>query len=127
MKRGNRRSMVLVVDDAVDTRARLCRLIEESSGVGAVGCGVERAEVLHLCGVIRPRCVVIDVPTNDSSGLDLLAAIGLLEGMPIVVLTNQQSEELQHRCSELGAVHFLSKSTEFERAAGLVRSLALQS
>lgn len=116
---------VLVIDDAVETRTRLCTLLVEQAGVQAIGCESTQVDLLRRTAELRPDCIVIDVPVRNSKGFELLAALRLVDGCSalLIVLTNNSSEDLRVRCRAIGVDHFLIKATEFERMVDLVRSL----
>lgn len=118
------RITVLVIDDALPTRERLCALIREQSSATVVGCPARREEVDRLLTDLKPRCVVIDVPVHDPVGFALLASVrrAVADGV-VIVLTNHETEELRRRSAELGVDHFLMKSLEFERVGEIVRAL----
>lgn len=115
---------VLVVDDALPTRERLCRLVADISGVKASGCGATMSEVLPRLVDLRPRCVVIDVPVHDSAGFELLEQVRQNSAeCAVVVLTNHMSEEFRCRGRAAGVELFLDKSTEFEHVLELVKHI----
>jgi DNA-binding NarL/FixJ family response regulator len=115
---------VLVIDEMDATRERLCSLLSEVRRVVAVGCNADPVSALERFAQVSPHCVVIDPPAQ-AAGLELLAALRERDALClIVVITNQDSVELKGRCLALGADHYLVKSTEFERVAGIVHTLA---
>jgi two-component system OmpR family response regulator len=117
-------SKVLVVDDAVEIRNRLCAMLADQAHVEAVGCSTARVDALREFSKLCPGCVVIDVPVRDSTGFELVAALRELDDQClIVVLTNHATEEFRRRSIQAGADHFLAKSTEFERVVELVHAL----
>jgi DNA-binding NarL/FixJ family response regulator len=119
---------VVVIDDAITTRARLEDLFSEVPGVSVAGCHADRRVALRMCSKFAPRCVVIDVPLRNPSGLDLLATLRReVPNCTLIVLTNQVTESIAQRMETLGVDHFLGKITDFERAIAIVRSLALAS
>lgn len=122
--KGTTATKVLVIDDAVDVRERLCQLLAEQAGADAVGSSANRDEALRYVSELRPACVVIDVPVHDMAGFDLVSALRNFDrGCLLIVLTNHATEEFRQRSIIAGADHFLAKSTEFDRVAELVRTL----
>lgn len=113
-------TQVLVVDDCVATRARVCGMLTEL-GLEPFPSPAYAPAVLHAIAQRAPRCVVIDVPVKDRGGLQLLSSIrAACPGCLVIVLTNHHGPELERTCREHGVDHFLDKSTQFERVAELV-------
>jgi DNA-binding response OmpR family regulator len=115
---------VLVVDDAVEVRRRVCSLLAEQASTVVVGCAATADEVIRHFVELGPGCVVIDVPVHDPAGFELLGALRSIDRSCVLIsLTNHATEEFRLRSLGAGADHFLEKSTEFERVAELVRGL----
>ncbi len=115
---------MLVVDDAVAPRDRLCALLVEGAAAQVEGTAADTTVVMARMLAFQPHCVVIDVPVAGPSGFELLEAVTTVGVARLVIVsTNQTSEELRRRCLSLGAHAFLAKSTDFERITGLVSAL----
>jgi DNA-binding NtrC family response regulator len=114
---------VLVVDDAVAVRDRLCAWLAED-GVETVACATRRELILAHMASLRPGCVVIDVPLHDRSGFELLFELqGRFPACRVIVIMNELTCEMRKRCADAGVRHCLDKATEFERVSALVRAV----
>lgn len=118
-------SIVLVVDDAIDVRTRLCALLSEQCGATAVACSASATQaVLEEARAVRPHCVIVDAPTRDASGFQLLAMLrAVLPRCLLIALTNHVTEEFRERSLLAGADFFFGKSTDLDRVVELVRTL----
>jgi PAS domain S-box-containing protein len=115
---------ILVADDDAEDRLAVARALE-SSGVSAelteVSSGREAIE--HLRGG-RFDCALIDNSLPDREGLPLLADL-FASGVttPIIIMSDQGSEELAVDLMKAGAVDYLSKNrVSLDHLARSVRS-----
>lgn len=114
---------MLVIDDAEETRLRLCALLREEAGAEAEGCAGTASEVQDVLSWFLPECIVIDPPARGGFGLlDALSFEGAIPPL-LVVLTNDSSQEMGLRSQKAGAQQVLSKAYDFERVVALVREL----
>lgn len=114
---------IVVVDDAVAVRARLCSALAELGDVDVRGCSAHEPEVLRLFAEVHPRCVVIDVPVRSSDGFALLDKIRSLDpSCLVVVVTNHVTVEFRRKVLEVGANHFLAKSTDIDALIDVLRN-----
>ena len=119
---GVRATTVLVVDDAIETRDRLCAMLIEQVGADAVGCAADAGAVVALLAARRPAAIVIDVPVHDPAGFELLATLRRLAPTSVVImLTNHTTDEFRNRSRAAGVDHFLVKAAQFEQVVELVR------
>jgi len=114
------RAKILVADDAPDVADRLVDMLSELEHAEVVGPARNGAEALDLYGDHRPHAAIIDLEMPVLSGLDVLRAIRQRDrASMVIILTNERAEEIRNRCLEMGANHYLRKSTEFEKAVDL--------
>jgi len=70
----------------------------------------------------RPDIVVLDISMPGGSGIKVLEAVKKDQPAPLVImLTNYDHPQYRNRCMQLGADHFLDKSSNFERVIEIVR------
>lgn len=103
--------MVAVVDDEESVRRALGRLIRSAGfGVETYGSGVEFIQSLQR---LRPHCVVLDLRMPVVSGFDVQSA--LLRsgtGVPVIVITGDDSPESRERILRHGARAYLRKPVD---------------
>jgi DNA-binding NarL/FixJ family response regulator len=116
---------VLIADDSQVIRVRLARLLEEIPGVAIVGQSATGKETVEMIRRLAPHVVVLDLSMPEGSGLEVMQQMRdeNLEAI-VIVLTNYPYPEYEQRALRLGARTFLSKSSEFENLADIIRDLA---
>lgn len=113
---------VFIVDDSAIVRERLITLLAEVPNVTIAG----EAEMARdaIAGIKRqqPDIVVLDISMPGGSGIQVLEAVKKAQPAPVVImLTNFDHPQYRQRCMQLGADHFLDKSSNFERVIDIVR------
>ena len=70
-----------------------------------------------------PDLILLDIHLGNKSGIDLLRFIHeQFPNVRVIMLSNQSSSRHRAICQELGAVHFLDKSTEFGQVRAVITS-----
>ena len=114
---------VLVVDDVVATRERLCGLFNEVPGVRSLGSGAGRQQIVQQLTSFRPHLVVVDVPGYDRSRWETVAMICQgTSDCAVIVMSNLPNDELRRASQALGVAHCLSKSRDLDRLMSLAAS-----
>jgi len=115
------RMKVLVVEDSLDFRARILKLLQPLPGVEVVGVASTNSEAVALCAALQPDLVTLDVSLRDGSSLRSLHRMVASEPPPLViVLTDHWQPHYRQRYLEAGAKHFLAKS-DLEKLPELIR------
>jgi pilus assembly protein CpaE len=105
------RMKVLVVEDSLDFRGRILKLLRPLPGVEVVGVASTNAEAIALCAALRPDVVTLDVSLRDGSSLRTLHRMMAAEPQPVViVLTDHSQPHYRQRYLEAGAKYFVAKS-----------------
>jgi DNA-binding NarL/FixJ family response regulator len=118
------RTEVFIVDDVPAMRERLRELVAEVRGIDVIGDAGTAAEA--IAGILEkhPACVLLDYQLAEGTGVDVLRAVHARTARTVfVVLTNHPDNQYRRACMAAGADHFLDKSTEFDRIAGILRDL----
>lgn len=111
---------VFVADDSPLIRARVRSLLE-GCAMEVVGEGAAAGDCIDGIAACRPDVVVLDVQLEDGSGLEVLRALHPSHpGIAFVVFSNNASPVYRKRYLRAGAVHFLDKSSEFDRLPACV-------
>lgn len=114
---------VMVADDSEIIRERTVALLI-GEGAEIVAEAADGIEAIEHARSLSPDLVVLDIRMPRMSGLEVLAQIKSWDPAPVVVvITNYAFSAYRSRCAELGADHFLDKSTEFERLREIVADL----
>lgn len=113
---------VFVVDDSTIVRERLITLLAEVPHVTIAGEAEMARDAIAGIQSKRPDIVVLDISMPGGSGIKVLEAVKKDQPAPMVImLTNFDHPQYRHRCMQLGADHFLDKSSSFERVIEIVR------
>ena len=109
----NELPLVAIVDDDLDVRRALRRLI------GSAGFAVETfasgAEFLQSLENHEPACVVLDLHMPELSGFDVQAQVAQTHaGVPVVIVTGHDTPEARSRSLGGGAVAYLCKPVDDE-------------
>jgi len=105
--------LVAIVDDDLDVRRALRRLI------GSAGFAVETfasgAEFLQSLENHEPACVVLDLHMPELSGFDVQTQVAQTHaGVPVVIVTGHDTPEARSRSLGGGAVAYLCKPVDDE-------------
>jgi two-component system, LytTR family, response regulator len=104
---------ILVVDDELLGRKRICSLLDERADIKIVGeCGNGR-EAVEAIQNLKPDLVFLDVQMPEIGGFDVVEIIGA-ENMPAVIFVTAY-DEYAIRAFEISAVDYLLKPFDEER------------
>ena len=113
---------VLVVDDSDLILQRLVAALRGIDGIGDVREARNLGQGMDLWETWSPDLIMLDIMLPDGDGLQLLELVKRAPSPPVVVVrTNYPYPLLRRRSAELGAEHFLAKTTELDRLEGIVR------
>jgi DNA-binding NarL/FixJ family response regulator len=119
---------IFIVDDSVLLREELTAMLSESDGVEVIGFARNASEALQAIPLARPDVVILDIRMPGGSGFDVLTQLKKNEPSPVVIMfTNYGDPQVRKKCLEAGADFFVDKSTEFQKVAGILEELVLQS
>ena len=115
---------VVIVDDSDMVRQRLRAILNPRQGVEVVGEASDIERGAELIAERKPAVVILDIMMPGGSGLELLEEIKKEKESPaVIVLSNYPYAVFRKKAMELGAAHFLSKSSDFGRVADVVESI----
>ena len=101
-------SVVYVVDDDESVRRALARLLRSADLNAEMFSSAD--EFLNRPMQKKNSCILIDIQMPGSTGFGLqqkLTALGI--GIPVIVISTSDDEQLRERARELGAVSFFRK------------------
>ena len=78
-------------------------------------------DACQLIGKEYHDLVLLDINLPDKSGINLLRSIKASDrDCDVIMISNSTGEYYRKQCKELGAMHFLDKTKDFEMVPGLV-------
>ena len=105
--------LVAVVDDDVDVRVALTRLI--SSAGFATEAFASGTAFMHSMTDHVPECLVLDLHMPELSGFEVQRQLAELEShVPVVIITGRDTAESRNRAFDLGARAYLAKPVDGE-------------
>ena len=106
---------ILVVDDTEINRDLLCSILENEYTMELAENGSQALQKLQQETDIA--AVLLDLIMPEMDGYAVLASMeknGYLERIPVLIISSEQSAEIESRCFELGVSDFIHKP--FERS-----------
>ena len=112
---------VAVVDDDATVCKGLARLLT-AYGI-ASQTYTSASDFLDALRSGMPDCLIVDVNMPSISGLDLMREL-VFRGIriPSIVITARPSEEIRHRCRDLGATSYLAKPLDHDALMAAINS-----
>jgi DNA-binding NarL/FixJ family response regulator len=115
---------VLIVDDSLLLRERLCCRLGSIEGIEIAGKASDVPGGIEAFRKVEPDVVVLDLLMPGGSGIDVLEAIKRERPSTIVViLTNHPLPQLMKKSREAGAEYFFDKTQEFGKVAQVLREV----
>lgn len=122
-----RRVTVMVVDDSVPVRQRICEMLVSEASANIVAEVASVREALTAFERFRPQAVVLDIGLPDGSGLEVLRRIKQSAPSCFAVILTQFDEPVFGELARtLGADGFFLKASESERVVEAIRGLATE-
>ena len=115
---------VLVVDDQQLVRRGICLVLDTLEGVEVVGEAADGREGLAMINAVQPDVVLTDarMPVLDGVGL-VAGAASRFPGLPVVVLTTFDDDELVFEAVRAGARAYLLKDAAEAEVLETVRAV----
>ena len=127
---------VFIVDDSTHLCEMLAELIEDPGNVIVCGTADTARGAVDDISRTEPDIVIADLQLREGSGFDVITAMrarnpgGAIRpprSEPMIVLfSNHMGSELKKRALELGADHFLDKTSDHGRLLELIQQRAGQ-
>lgn len=115
---------LLIVDDSLIIVARLFNLLTEQANISEMYYAKAYDEAESLLNKMVPDVVLLDINLDGKNGIDLLRYMKQHKyPTKVIVLTNESNSYYKELCTDLGADHFLDKSSEFEYIPGIISHL----
>jgi len=113
-----------MVDDSAPLRERLAARLVNLGTVEIVGDANDVQKAIEAFRTLKPDVVVLDIQMPGGSGFDVLKVVKKEEPETIVVmLTNHHCAPFRWRSKLMGAEYLFDKTTEFEKVAGVLKTV----
>ncbi len=113
---------VMIVDDVLETRENLRKLLQFESNIEVVGEAATGREAIQTAKRLDPDVIIMDIHLPDISGLEATEAIRkMLPATQIIILTVQGDMEYMRRAMMAGARDFLMKPPSIDELLSAVR------
>jgi DNA-binding NarL/FixJ family response regulator len=102
---------ILVVDDDVNVRSAVKRLLGSREGWVVVGTAADGSEALGKAAVLQPDVVIMDVTMPQMNGLEATPHIKkITPATEVLIFSQHGSRELAQEAKRVGASGYVSKS-----------------
>ncbi|GII03389.1 response regulator [Planobispora takensis] len=116
---------VLIVDDHEVVRQGLRFVLDQEDGIEVAGEFADGARALAALPALRPDVMLLDMVMPGMDGLEVLRRLpGLREPVAVIALTSFMEDERVVEAVRLGALSYLSKTTDVDRVVEAVRRAA---
>lgn len=108
---GPRRLSTVVVDDSPSFLEVVCALLEQDDELDLVARGQDGIEAIKIVAALRPDLIVMDIDMPHLDGLNAASIISrCFPETKVVLMSAEESPELQADCRACGAFGFVSKT-----------------
>ena len=120
-----RKLLILIVDDNMNFVERMISLLEEVRHIGYINVASDFSEAYRYMSEEIPDLVLLDINLPGKSGIEILRRIRS-EGhdSTVIMLTNHHDEYYRQLCRDLGANHFLDKSSDFNKVPAIIEEIS---
>ena len=114
---------ILIVDDSPIIVERLQNMLSGLENIGPIGHAGDYSSTLRQIAENHPDIILLDINLPGRSGIALLQFIKSVYPLIRVIMISNQADDFYRRiCQQMGADHFIDKSTDFEEILPLVSS-----
>ena len=104
----------MIVDDNVNFVSRMKRLLEELDTISSIHVAGNYDDAIGILTHQKPHFILLDINLPGKNGIEILRLIRKNKwNCEVIMITNHADEYYRDQCYELGARHFLDKSSEF--------------
>lgn len=105
---------VMIVDDNINFVKRMRGLLEELINISSINVAGDYDEAIRQINEQKPDYVLLDINLPGKNGIEILREIKQNSWQcEVIMITNHADDYYRNQCLELGAMHFLDKSSEF--------------
>lgn len=119
-----RKFFILIVDDNMCFVERMIGLLDEVKNIGYINVASDYDEANRYLDE-KPDIVLLDINLPGKNGISLLKKIKNSDGeCKVIMITNHADDYYRQQCKDLGADHFLDKSSDFAKVPGIINRLS---
>ncbi len=116
--------MVLIVDDNVSYTERMVEILSEDFQSVKFYTAANFDDAVDFINSIDLQVAMLDINLPGKSGIDILNYIkSNNKPCRVIMITNQAFDSYRKKCLELGAEHFLDKTSDFEKIPSLLAEM----
>jgi DNA-binding NarL/FixJ family response regulator len=116
--------ILLIVDNSSLIIERLIGILKEADSIEKIFAATDYAGAINMMESEKTDIVLLDIQLPGKNGIELLKYIVKhYPGTKVVMLSNLVSDYYQRLCREIGAVHFIDKSKDFDLIPEIVTSM----
>lgn len=119
-----KKPVILIVDDNANFVDRIIGLLEDAKSVGYINVASNYEEAKRLLAIDDPEVALLDINMPGKNGIELLKHIRQNHSKcEVIMITNHADDYYKQQCNELGAKHFLDKSSDFAQVPHIIKQL----
>lgn len=120
--------VILIVDDNISYVERMLSILSEDFIAAKFHTATNYDDATTLINELNPKIAMLDINLPGKSGIDILNYIKQSNSnCRVIMITNHAFESYRKKCMELGAEHFLDKSSDFEKISTILSEMLAQS
>lgn len=117
----NKNISVLIVDDNAGFVKRMRGMLGELDNVTNIDAAKDYDEAIQVYDRNKQDMILLDINLPGKSGINFLQDIRQKgSDSKVIMLSNHSDDYYRERCKELGALHFLDKTAEFDLVPSIV-------
>ena len=106
--------MLLIVDDNMNFVDRMIGLLKDSGIISEIIVAANYDEADKVLMLDNPEIILLDINLPGKNGIEFLKLIRRnKKSCEVIMITNHADEYYRQQCRDLGARHFLDKSSDF--------------
>lgn len=118
---------VLLVEDSPRLLERMRELIDDIEGVHVVGTADTQQDAVNQAREHQPDVLLLDLQLKQGTGFEVIRQLRGNQFNPVtIIMTNYALPEYRRLATELGAQHFLDKTSEFDQLPALLRQIRVE-
>ena len=116
---------ILIVDDNRYFLKRMAAMLNELENVSNIDTADNYNDAFQILDTEEHNLVLLDIQLQESNGIDLLRKIKQTDrDCDVIMISNCTGEIYKKQCTELGAMHVLDKTRDFEMVPGILNSIS---
>lgn len=116
--------MILIVDDNVSYVERMISILSEDFHSARFHTATNYEDATALIQELNPQVAMLDINLPGKSGIDILNYIKKEnKECRVIMITNHAFDSYRKKCIDLGAEHFLDKSSDFEKIPSILTEM----